>query len=405
MKTVYEVMEEANAQQNIKNFIELQKLPYEQKIRHAREVSWSFFNEAKKRGYKVHLSIGGLDSITLHYFLESIGIYVPCVSVSSIEPKGVRAVHQKIKSEMDENYSSWFSDHGALEQKQIDEIEDSELKAQEQHLHDCAGAKPEMIFLKPLKSKVEILNEFGWPVLSKEIAGKVALLQNPTAKNATVRHAIITGETGAYGGFKTGSRMKLSQRWLEKFGGADPEGRSLGYQKSPYKVSDRCCYYLKERPCDDYARQNNSVPFLGLMASEGGRRQKALMLHGCNYFGKSTIRSCPFAIFSRNDLLRLALELSVPVPEEYGEIEELPDGSLRTTKAQRTGCTMCGFGIHLEKRPHRFDLLARENPQEWDFWMNRACKDDKGNPYGWGAVLDYIGVEWRPDEQLSLFEK
>lgn len=31
--------------------------------------------------------------------------------------------------------------------------------------------------------------------------GKIELLQNPTEKNKTVRHAIITGETGEYGGW------------------------------------------------------------------------------------------------------------------------------------------------------------------------------------------------------------
>ena len=44
--------------------------------------------------------------------------------------------------------------------------------------------------------------------------------------------------------------MKLSQRWLEKFGGADTEGTALGYRAAPFKVSDKCCYYLKEKPCD-----------------------------------------------------------------------------------------------------------------------------------------------------------
>lgn len=44
------------------------------------------------------------------------------------------------------------------------------------------------------------------------------------------------------------------------------------------------------------------------------------MLNGCNYFGKGTIRSVPFAIFNRQDLLQLALDLKVPVPEIYGSI-------------------------------------------------------------------------------------
>jgi hypothetical protein len=33
---------------------------------------------------------------------------------------------------------------------------------------------------------------------------------------------------------------------------------------------------LKEAPCDNWAKEHNSVPFLGLMASEGGQRADAL---------------------------------------------------------------------------------------------------------------------------------
>jgi hypothetical protein len=46
---------------------------------------------------------------------------------------------------------------------------------------------------------------------------------------------------------------------------------------------------------------------------------------------------------------------------------------------------MCGFGIHIEKRPHRFDRLREDNEKEWAYWMYDM---------GWGKVLDWIGVEW-----------
>lgn len=49
----------------------------------------------------------------------------------------------------------------------------------------------------------------------------------------------------------------------------------------------------------------------------------------------------------------------------------------------------------VEGRPHRFDLLWERNPKEWDMWMNHVCQDADGNWYGWGHVLDYIGVKWR----------
>lgn len=200
-------------------------------------------------------------------------------------------------------------------------------------------------------------------------------------------------------------------------------------------MSELCCYYLKEKPCDDYAKESGRFPYMGLMASEGGRRQKALMLNGCNYISKTTKRSAPFAIFTRQDLLTMTLEmeawyqehweefdgngehLETIVPEIYGkivrdplnmtqeEIEEYkaehggtePEGQLRTTKAQRTGCSMCGFGIHIEKRPNRFDQLRHRNPREWEMWMKHICQDETGEWYGWGRVLDYIGIGWEDD--------
>lgn len=219
--------------------------------------------------------------------------------------------------------------------------------------------------------------------------------------------------------------MQLKQKWLELFGGYENENEGCDFRKPDFLVSSKCCYYLKEKNCDNWGKEHNSVPYLGLMASEGGRRAKSLRMNGCNYFGASTIRSAPFAIFGRQDILRLALEMDelwenglkekyhdrllrdgriaecfkMPdtiIPDIYGTIDRKPDGTLYTTKAQRTGCSMCGFGIHMEKRPHRFDLLYESNPKEWDYLMFHLCKDKDGNDYGWAKVLDYIGVGWDP---------
>lgn len=338
---VIERMKAIDAEKKIADFRTKQKMPYEFKKAYAEVRAWEFFKECSKQNLNCHVSVGGLDSITLFIFLKSIGLSVPGVSVSTLEDKSIQKIHKEL---------------GLIE-------------------------------LKPLKSKIQVIKEFGFPVLSKEIAGKISLLQRPSKDNATVRHAIITGETGEYGGNRKNSRMKMSQMWLDLFGGYENETENVDYLKPDFMVSDRCCYYLKEKPCDDWAKENNSVPYLGLMASEGGRRQKSLMINGCNYFGASTIRSAPFAIFSRQDLLQLALDLNVPIPEIYGEINRDENGNLYTTKAQRTGCSMCGFGIQKERtRPHRFDLLYQNNPSEWEFWMEKV---------GFGEVFDWIGFKWQ----------
>lgn len=355
-------------------FIAKQKLPYEIKKKYAAVRAREFVGLCDQHDKNYHVSVGGLDSITLFLFLHSIGIRCPGVSVSCLEDKGNQAVHRALGI-----------------------VSVSPLKR--------ADGKP--------WTKSAVIQEFGFPVLSKEIAAKIELLQNPSEKNATVRHAIITGETGAYGGNRKNTRMQLSQKWLRKFGGYENEREGVNYQKPDFKVSAKCCYYLKERPCDLWAKEHNSVPFVGLMASEGGRREKALMVNGCNYWTEGTQRSAPFAIFERQDILRMALEMDeyyhahwrefgdyeieTIIPQAYGTIAKDSEGRLYTTRAQRTGCSMCGFGIHLEKRPNRFDLLFQSNRKEWEYLMFRCCKDESGNFFGWSRVLDYIGVGWMPE--------
>lgn len=327
----------------------MQNLPYEVKVKRAERRAWEFVETLDEMGLNAHVSVGGLDSIALLLFLRKIGLDLPAISVSALEDKSIQKVHSELG----------------------------------------------IIKIRPDKSKVQVLNEVGFPVISKKIAGRIDLLQHPTEKNKTVRHAIITGECGAQGHYAKNSRMKLPQKWLNLFGGYENENEGVNYGKPDFLVSNKCCMHMKEKPCDRWAKEHKSKPFLGLMASEGGQREEALVEHGCNYFGKTTIRSAPFAPFVRQDLLQLALDLEVPIPEIYGTIEQKEDGTLYTTGAQRTGCSMCGFGIHMEKRPHRFDRLRERNPKEWEFWMYRCCTDpETGEKYGWGKVLDYIGVGW-----------
>ena len=48
-----------------RNFSELQELDYEVKIERQKDKAFEFYIEMEKRGYSTHVSVGGLDSITL----------------------------------------------------------------------------------------------------------------------------------------------------------------------------------------------------------------------------------------------------------------------------------------------------------------------------------------------------
>ncbi len=345
-------MSEAEKKEIVERNAEYNSMCYEDKIdvATARVLEWT--ETCADAGANYAVSVGGLDSIVLLCFVRQILGGCDGISVSALEDPSIQKVHKDL------------------------------------------GVK----IIAPDMQFHEILNKFGFPVLSKQLAGKIEHLQIPREKadkrKQYYNHALMTGETGPWGGFVYSDSMKLDDDILEKFGGYWKEDRpDLNCQCAPFKVSAQCCEIMKENPSKRYQKEHNIYPFLGLMQIEGGQRRFSLRKYGCNYVGKDTVRSCPFNYFSRQDLLTLALDIKAPVPEIYGEIVRGSDGKLRTTKAQRTGCNMCGFGIQLEARPHRFDRLRERNEKLWHYLMYEVVTDETGT-YGWGRVLDYLGIEW-----------
>ena len=353
-------MTEEEKQEIIERNKYLNGMSYEDKVKWAeyRIEEWAEICEENGKNYAV--SVGGLDSITLLIFVRKVlGDHVRGFSVSSLEDMSIQQIHKKLGVER----------------------------------------------IASTMGMTKVLNNVGFPIFSKGLADDLEHLQIPPEeadyRKTYYNHALMTGETGPWGKFRKSEHMKLDDNILELFGGAWASHRpDLQCKCAPFKVSAQCCKIMKEGPLHEHQKKHNIWPFLGMMQIEGGQRRYSLRKYGCNYVGKNTARSCPLNHFSRQDLLQLVLDLDVPVPEIYGTIERDKKGKLRTTKAQRTGCVMCGFGLHLEKRPHRFDRIYYADPKKWNFWMNSCCTDEAGNKYGWGRVCDYVGIEWRDPERF-----
>ena len=155
MESVQQRMKRLGTHEKIVAFVQKQNQNYAFKRRYAVTRVKEFISECDKRG---------LDSIILYLFINEVCHEdVPGVSASTLEDSSIQSVHKalgiiNIPPLMREDGKRW--------------------------------------------TKPRVIQEFGFPVISKEIAGKIELLQNPTEKNKTVRHAIITGETGEYGGWQ-----------------------------------------------------------------------------------------------------------------------------------------------------------------------------------------------------------
>lgn len=97
MESVQERMERLGTKEKMASFIQKEKQPYKFKRRYAQIRAEEFARECDGRGLNYHVSVGGLDSIVLHLFLNEVcGIDVPGVSASSLEDKSIQIVMSRL---------------------------------------------------------------------------------------------------------------------------------------------------------------------------------------------------------------------------------------------------------------------------------------------------------------------
>lgn len=156
---------------------------------------------------------------------------------------------------------------------------------------------------------------------------------------------------------------------------------------SPYKISDMCCSVIKEKPLAKWYKENKCVPIVGTLASESIRRRNAWYITGCNGFDAKKKISKPLSFWKHNDVLQYLRDFNIPYAKIYGDIVEDKKGRLRTTGEQRTGCSLCIVGAHLDKT-NKFQRLKEQHLDIWDFGINTL---------GLGEFFDYIGVNYGKD--------
>jgi len=185
--------------------------------------------------------------------------------------------------------------------------------------------------------------------------------------------------------------------WAKKrFLGLNTDGTPSKYRQSryvkwaflidaPFKISDKCCEVMKERPLDRHQKQTGKAPIIGTLAAESDRRRQAWLRTGCNAFDTKRPASKPMSFWLEQDVLRYLREFSIPYASVYGDIVADKKGRLHTTGETRTGFIFCPIGCHRDK-VNRFQRMAKSHPK-----LHEYCMD----ALGLGAFLDYIGVARR----------
>lgn len=209
-------------------------------------------------------------------------------------------------------------------------------------------ATPNVVQLRPAMSFKQVLEQYGYPVVSKRQAQYIREVRN--ANKDTVAQRRLNGSN-----YRT-----ISYKW-----------RFL--LDAPFKISEKCCDIMKKQPIDRYVRKTQQAPIIGTMASDSKQRELFYLKNGCNIFTGKHRKSMPLSIWTEQDIW------------DYIDLYKVPYSPIYDMGYSRTGCMFCMFGVHLENPPNRFQKMKETHPKHW-----RYCIEDLGI----GKVLDYIGVEY-----------
>lgn len=222
-----------------------------------------------------------------------------------------------------------------------------------------------VIHLKPRMNFREVIDTYGYPFPSKEVAQVI----DAAKRGVTWGLNRLEGKnnSGVYSDFK----FSIYNKWKKLV-------------DLPVKISDRCCDEMKEIPMKNFLKESGLKPFVGIMATESIRRRNAWLQVGCNAF--NTGQSKPLSFWTEQDILQYIKENNIKIPSVYGNIVEDKKGKLKLTGCNRTGCVFCPIGSHLAKKKenNKFLKLKESHPNLYEYCMKELGLDE---------FLTQVGVE------------
>ena len=204
-----------------------------------------------------------------------------------------------------------------------------------------------VITVRPKLKFHQVIKKYGYPVASKDVATKVEQALN------------------------TSSAELREKRMGEGIKGIPQKWRFL--LDAPFKISAKCCYFLKHSGLNSYCKREGLLPYIGTRAQESTQRRSQYNKVGCNSYDAVRPLSMPMAFWSQIDVWGYIVAHDIPYCEAYkmGYI--------------RTGCMFCLFGIDRESNPNRFQLLHHHHPKLWNYALTTL---------GYKEVLDFLKVPY-----------
>jgi len=206
-----------------------------------------------------------------------------------------------------------------------------------------------VITLRPKMSYRQVIEKYGYPIISKEQARY--LFEYQTSNSEKLKSIRLYGNKWGAG--------KISKKWLYLI-------------DAPFKISHKCCDVMKKSPAKLYEKQTHRHGYLGTLASESNMRTETYLRYGCNMYDRARPLSSPLSFWVEQDILDYIDKYSIKLADIY-------------KTENRTGCMFCAFGVHLESNPNKFQRMKLHHPKLYEYCLVDLKMKE---------VLDYIGVKY-----------
>jgi len=208
-----------------------------------------------------------------------------------------------------------------------------------------------VITIRPKMSFKQVLDKYGYPVISKSVAFAIRKL---TTMNLTekYRNKLLNGD-------ERGNAGKLPEKYKYLL-------------NAPFKISEQCCDVMKKKPFKEYEKKSGRRAFIGTMTEDSFNRQVQYLKQGCNNFSKE--KSMPISFWLQKNIW------------SYIKQKKLPYCSVYDTGVSNTGCIFCMFGVQFDDCPNRFQCMQKSHPQLYNYCMDKL---------GLKEILKFINIEYK----------
>ncbi len=198
-----------------------------------------------------------------------------------------------------EYHDAYISISGGKDSRVLDDIESRFIGAglprvfvdtglEHRSVRAC-GKRHADVTVRPEKNFKQIITEYGYPVISKEVAQTIAEARVglKSGKGYTYRMKKLDGVAVDKNGEKSKYNIPQYKFLLD----------------APFRISHKCCDYMKKKPAKKYEKETGRLPIVATMAEESNLRLQKWLKPGCNAFDLKRPMSAPMSFWSENDVL------------------------------------------------------------------------------------------------------